>query len=334
MTRSPLGGGPGTCGWWSGRSAPSQAPAAPPARRTCTSGCRCAITRCSGSCGTGCRQTGASGMSEPNEVREKLLAEAAGLIGPDLPVGDPVNYLRSYYRHVDTADLTAAGSERAAAAAAGHAQCATNRPNGRALVSVQCGMPGTLLADRDVIDVVTDDMPFLIDTITMTLASQGIATELVIHPQLMVRRDVSGALREVLQVIEGPQPLNRPRIADTQGAPDEIAESWSHIEVTRLANGKAEAIKADLERALRDVRLAVEDIPKMKAMADRLAGQLATERDAEVEQLMRWLVDAHFTFLGYREYELVPADGTPALRGDSGGRPPGPALRGVPGTGL
>ena len=40
-----------------------------------------------------------------------------------------------------------------------------------------------------------------------------------------------------------------------------------------------------------------------------------------MEALLRWLADGHFTFLGYREYDLE--DG-----------PDGMALRAVPGTGL
>ena len=79
----------------------------------------------------------------------------------------------------------------------------------------------------------------------------------------------------------------------------------------------------------------------MRAMAVRLADQLASagaarvpraaddespepdqpESPAEIEELLRWLIDAHFTFLGYREYDLVDEES-------------GPALRGVPGTGL
>ncbi|HEX9034937.1 MAG TPA: NAD-glutamate dehydrogenase, partial [Streptosporangiaceae bacterium] len=255
----------------------------------------------------------------------------------------------------------------------------------------------TLLPGRDVIDVVTDDMPFLVDTITMTLAAYEVNAELVVHPQLVVRRDVTGSLREVLHTIEGARPTDGKWLQGTDGAADQIAESWSHIEVARLAEGKGDAIAADLEKALADVRMAVDDYPKMRATALHLADELAaaavgqttgtggtgaggpgtggtgtggsgtggtgtggpaasggpgrsgppgpigaasgsapgpgplsggwvipaspSESAAEIEMLLRWLVDAHFTFLGYREYDLVSeADGL--------------ALRGVPGTGL
>ncbi|HUD39705.1 MAG TPA: NAD-glutamate dehydrogenase [Streptosporangiaceae bacterium] len=276
-------------------------------------------------------------MSEhQGAAKQALLEQAAASITGIASVGDHLNYVRSYYRHVDPGDLTSAGARRVGEVAAEHAKLAANRPHGRALVRVRPGAEETLLASRDVIDVVTDDMPFLVDTITMTLAGHDVTPELVVHPQLLVRRDVSGVLHEVLQPIEGPRRVDRQQLAGAT-EPDQLAESWSHLEVSKLPAGKAEAIAAALERGLADVRMAVEDYPKMRAMAERLADQMAAAAGkaaasaadgddtpdslGEIEQLLRWLVDAHFTFLGYREYDLVA---------DSAGL----ALRGVPGTGL
>jgi glutamate dehydrogenase len=286
-------------------------------------------------------------MSEHQGAAKKaVLAEAAGNLAGIASVGDPLNYVRSYYRHVDASDLVAAGAGRAGQVAAEHARLAANRPQGRALVRVRTGGDATLLASRDVIDVVTDDMPFLVDTITMTLASHDVTPELVVHPQLLVRRDLMGVLHEVLQPVEGPRRVDRQHPLSLS-EPDQLTESWSHIEVAKLPAGKAEAIAEALERGLADVRMAVEDYPKMRATAVRLADQLAAEAEpagsapatageteadgssavdapestAAITELLRWLVDAHFTFLGYREYDLVA---------DSDGL----ALRGVPGTGL
>jgi glutamate dehydrogenase len=282
-------------------------------------------------------------MSEhQSAARRALITEAATELGGGAKVGDYEAYLTSYYRHVDASDLLGAGPRRVGLVAAEHARLAATRPQGRAVVRVRSGAEATLLPDRDVIDVVTDDMPFLVDTITMTLAGHGVTPELVVHPQLTVCRDVTGSLREVLRPAE--TTCSDDRTGD--GGSAVIPESWSHIEVARLPAGKASAIAADLEHALWDVRLAVEDYPKMRAMALRIADELAAaststpgapdgrgtpqsgagspqaaESPAEIEALLRWLTDSHFTFLGYRQYDLLhQADG--------------PALRGVPGTGL
>jgi glutamate dehydrogenase len=270
-------------------------------------------------------------------ARRALLTEAAAELGDGSRVGDYEAYLTCYYRHVDASDLLGAGPHRVGMVAAEHARLAAMRPQGRAVVRVRSGAEATLLPDRDVIDVVTDDMPFLVDTIRLTLAGHGVTTELVVHPQLTVCRDVTGSLREVLRPAETSSAADRAR-DDGSGV---MPESWSHIEVAKLPAGKATAIAADLEHALWDVRLAVEDYPKMRAKALRIADELAStgartvpggrqpgaaapptaDSPAEIVLLLRWLVDSHFTFLGYRQYDLVHETD-------------GPALRGVPGTGL
>jgi glutamate dehydrogenase len=163
------------------------------------------------------------------------------------------------------------------------------------------------------VDIVTDDMPFLVDSITMELTRHGLDSFHVIHPQLLVRRDITGTLWEVV----GP-------LQEGKRGHDEIAESWTHIEIETAAGVSLAGLEKDLQRVLLDVRAAVEDYPKMAEAAVRLADRLETEGPrppAETQALLRWLADNHFTFLGYREYDLV--DG-----------PQGMALVPVPGTGL
>src|SRR5262249_30064336 len=142
-------------------------------------------------------------------ARQALLTEAAAELGESTRVGDHESYLHCYYRHVDSSDLIAAGPRRVGSVAAAHATLAAARPQGRAVVDVRRGGESTLLPDRDVIDVVTDDMPFLVDTITMSLAAHGVVAELVVHPQLIVRRDVTGALREVISPADAARPGER-----------------------------------------------------------------------------------------------------------------------------
>src|SRR5262249_12897084 len=156
-------------------------------------------------------------------------------------------------------------------------------------------------------------MPSLVDSITMELTRHGLESFHVIHPQLLVRRDLTGTLWEVVG----------PPTEATHGH-DEIAESWTHIEIDTSAGVSLAELEKDLQRVLLDVRVAVEDYPKMTEAAVRLADRLATEgprAPAETQALLRWLADNHFTFLGYREYDLVEGD-------------QGMALVPAPGTGL
>ena len=130
----------------------------------------------------------------------------------------------------------------------------------------------------------------------------------MIHPQLYVRRTLTGELQEVLDLDD----------LTATPPPETELESWMHVEIDRETDEEdLEQITADLQRVLRDVREAVEDWPKMRTRALRIADELRDdppplpdEEVAEAEELMRWLADEHFTFLGYREYDLVPADET------------------------
>jgi glutamate dehydrogenase len=264
------------------------------------------------------------------EARDDQLAAAARCAGQVAGAGDLVPCLQAYYRHVADDDLTEAGPDRLAAVFERHAQLAAHRPQGRALVDVRPGGDVVLRPPADVVDIVTDDMPFLVDSITMELANHGLSARVIVHPQLRVRRDVTGALREIVGAVSGPAPA----IDDAVGASgeyghDELAESWAHIEIPPLAAGEAQALAADLERVLGDVRVAVEDYPRMRAKALWLADQVVVssgysadaESPDEIAALLRWLTDGRFTFLGYREYDLIQGED-------------GMALRAVPGTGL
>ncbi|MBV9836500.1 MAG: NAD-glutamate dehydrogenase, partial [Solirubrobacterales bacterium] len=165
------------------------------------------------------------------------------------------------------------------------------------------------------IEIVSDDMPFLVDSVTMELSRRGYGIDLVIHPVLQVRRDSGGRLTEVLE------PGN--------GARDAIAESVIHAEVIRQPDREQRIELGDaIERVLEQVSAAVADWQAMRGAALTLAAELSehpppVEEDErwEAESFLRWLTDDHFTFLGYREYELV-SDGEQA------------GLKAVPGSGL
>src|SRR5215472_5303645 len=315
------------CRWSSGRSGQSRVRVAPPGHPTCVSGCRCVTTRCCGSCGIACSGAAASAAGSRLGIEmvdvagaelASLLDKAAGLAqeqGATIAgVGDLRSFLDAYYRHMPVDELLAAGPARMAGVAAEHARLAASRPQGRALVQVSAGgMCSALEESRGSVVIVTDDMPFLVDSITMELTRHGLDSFHVIHPQLLVRRDITGTLWEVV----GP-------LTEARHGHDEIAESWTHIEIDTSSGVSLAELEQDLQRVLLDVRAAVEDYPKMTEAAVRLADKLETEGPrppAETQALLRWLADNHFTFLGYREYDLV--DG-----------PQGMALVPVTGTGL
>ncbi len=290
--------------------------------------------------------------STTDDAREALLALAdqawvddpaldPRALGGDGSTGDSVScYLRAYYERVATEDL--ASPPQLAEVAEAHARLGLRRPQGRALVQIRehldpAGRSGL------VVDIVTDDMPYLVDSVTTELNRHEAEIQLLVHPLLRVRRDVTGALRGVLGVCPpggdggtGSPPVSGGGLGGV--VPPEIEESWIHVELGPPRDRvSADQLAADLRHVLDDVRVAVEDQGRMASAARRLAGVLGADPnesgrdesgrdepdsdDAEYGELLRWLADGHFTFLGYREYDLVRTE-------------EGSGLRAVPGTGL
>ncbi len=267
-----------------------------------------------------------------DEAREALLAKAAQAWEHD-PALDPralgdgsgedgvLCYLRAYYQRVATEDL--APPSRLAAVAQAHARLGLSRPQGRALVQVREPADAQLHAvSRSglVVNIVIDDMAYLVDSVTTELNRHEAEIRLLVHPLLRVRRDVTGALRGILGVC-GDVSTGIPG----EPAADEITESWIHVELGPPRDKvTADQLAADLRHVLDDVRVAVEDQKRMgtaaRALADDLGGEPGSDQ-AEHGDLLRWLADGNFLFLGYREYDIVRTED-------------GAGLRAVPGTGL
>ncbi|MFI6506897.1 NAD-glutamate dehydrogenase [Streptosporangium sp. NPDC050855] len=256
-----------------------------------------------------------------DEAKDELLRSAAETCartpGSDhASVEEVLAFLRRYYRHVAPEDLLGREPAEVYGPALAQRRLAATRPQGRALVRASTPEPGEHGRDADisVVEIVTDDMPFLVDSVTMELDRHGIAVHLVVHPQMRVRRDMTGTLLD----------------GDRQDVTGQVlAESWMRLEIDRQSDPEVlRRIETDLQRVLEDVRNAVEDFTKMRAIALRTAEDVEAHPPpldpAGVEdslELMRWLADGHFTFLGYREYRLEESEG-------------GDRLHPLPGTGL
>ncbi|MGA5704066.1 NAD-glutamate dehydrogenase [Peterkaempfera bronchialis] len=257
-------------------------------------------------------------------------SQVGGAHGEGLGEGALTAYLHHYYLHTAPEDLVDRDPVDIYGAAASHYRLGLNRPQGTAEVRVHTPTveENGWSSGHTVVEVVTDDMPFLVDSVTNELSRQDRAIHVVIHPQMVVRRDITGKLLEVLDA----DPCVRSQPGDADLPADAVVESWMHIEVDRETDrDELRRIEADLRRVLNDVREVVEDWTKMRDSALRLADELSEQPPAglpaqeigEAWELLRWLADDHFTFLGYREYDLVESAG-------DGGE----ALRAVPGTGL
>ncbi len=153
--------------------------------------------------------------------------------------------------------------------------------------------------DHTVVQIVNDDMAFLVDSVSAALNQLDATIHVVVHPVIRVKRDKAGGLLKICQ--------NENPSVDTS------AESVIHIEINEHAGAdKLRSISKQLEYVLADVRNAVEDWRTMRvkvaeAIADLQPDEVPLSR-AEIDEtksFLRWIDDNHFTFLGYREYGIT-----------------------------
>jgi glutamate dehydrogenase len=217
-------------------------------------------------------------------------------------------FLQGYYANVDVEDLAVRDPLHLAGAALSHLRFAERRGRS-ALVRV---FNPTLrehgfTSPHTVIEMVNDDMPFLVDSINLALTQRALTLHFLAHPIFAVRRDRSGTLRGLHE--------------RGAAAGKERLESFQHIEVDRIVDHAAlDALRAQIENGMRDVRVACADWGKMQGALRLTAqnlGALGARVDPgdlrEAEELLEWMEHRHFTFIGYREYRLRGAKGRESL---------------------
>ncbi|QQM20132.1 NAD-glutamate dehydrogenase [Rhodococcus sp. P-2] len=166
------------------------------------------------------------------------------------------------------------------------------------------------------VQIVTDDMSLLVESVTAMLNRQGVGISQFAHPILTVDRDDSGNLMS---------------LGDSG-----IQESWMHVQLdSEVEDSALDAIEAHLGKVLADVRQVVGDTPDMKALQLRIADELASaaetasgritpEEFSDTARLLRWMADGNYAVLGYRRFEgtkdgsrTVAGSGLGVLRSDA-----------------
>ncbi|MFG1602580.1 NAD-glutamate dehydrogenase [Actinoplanes sp. NPDC049265] len=257
--------------------------------------------------GPGLAVTGRLGTSEDSELEEplpnaeRLVAAAVGLAGDDHVAAALVD---RFWRFAPDEELVGFTPDEMHAAATQHRELAAVRRPGELKLDIS---PPGREEPRTVVSIVTDDMPFLVDSVTALLAAHQLEVHLLVHPLIVVRRASLGELSQVEAEVEPDDAID-----------GDLVESWIRIEIDPVRDPEArEQLHNEVRRVLTDVRDAVEDWPKMRQRALVIADELAAARGSERKlpvpdkdvtdsvELLKWLAHDHFTFLGYREYELV-----------------------------
>lgn len=226
------------------------------------------------------------------------LSSAAWVAG--LPAelrGDLDSLEKAYFRHVDAADVDCVITGISQVFRK-HLELAMTRPSGRALVRVYSPEEGLGAA----VQLVSDDMPLLVESITSSLSRMGASVSEVIHPIFGVARDADGTLTDA-----------KPYGAAGNGG-FALRESWMHVQLHPSTTTEVlERIEAALPDVVADVRQVVDDTVAIKDTQNQLADDLDRAAAAGVgtfpavelsdcAELVRWLAEGNFTILGYARY--------------------------------
>ncbi len=231
-------------------------------------------------------------------VRQRLAGAEASLVS---------RFIRGMYRAVPPGDVVKQRPEHLYAAGLSLLAFARQRMPQQTLVRVY---RPTLdehgwQSRHTIVEVVTDDMPFLVDSLGARLQQLDAEVQLFVHPIFVVERSEQGELQDV-------------HLADFEQRAGQ--ESCMQIQVRAQPNDFFPRIEDSLRQVLADVRAAVEDFPAMRARSAELSRVLSSrdlatlESADEVVAFLDWLNADHFTYVGYRRYSQQRREGGPVLQ--------------------
>jgi len=237
-----------------------------------------------------------------DELKERIIQQAVDIGRQKLSAGQQVlaeRLIRAAYANVAPEDVLKRDPETLFGGAASLLDFMTERKPGQPKLRVYLPRydDAGWETEHGVIEIVNDDMPFLVDSLSAALQKHDIDIHLLVHPVLSVSRDAQGRLTS---------------IAEKRGEKDHHLESVMHVQIDRLAAATdADKLAAELLAVFADVRAAVDDWAPMKKSALAVIEELKSAQVpdgagdvAETREFLKWLCDDNFTFLGVRALDF------------------------------
>lgn len=205
--------------------------------------------------------------------------------------------LEAYYENADFVDLAQYSAADLAAAADSHCRLACSvRQKGQTLVRILPPSGTNAFPMQDtVVEVVTDDMPFLVDSISILLNREGLALNAIVHPIFRIRRDADGNAVEMHRANDGYQNLP--------------LESLLSLRLKNPNPAQLNELPNKIINLINEIRTVVSSEHKLRGQL-LLVNQMVLNdgrgsEDAETVAFLSWLADNHFLLMGFCEYDLV-----------------------------
>lgn len=218
------------------------------------------------------------------------------------PAGNPLaDFVMAYFENADPDEIQARGPATLFAIANAHWRLA-DTPCAPQSARIRVFNPTLaedgFVSEHTAIQIVQDDMPFLVDSVTMAVNRSGRTAHWIVHPLLSVQRDDKGHLVKASS-------------ASHNGEPASPMASFILVECDRIVSeADRAALASELARILGDVRAVVQDWKPMLGRLQTVIEASARSSPPSVNlqegiEFLRWLEAKHFTFLGTRDYDVV-----------------------------
>lgn len=244
-------------------------------------------------------------QSSQETNRQHILNDVAESIMQKVPVAlqeSAAIFAKIYYANVAIEDLTEVSREFLESSLLAMWEFALKHTPGTTKIRVYSEKQNQKAHpySQTIVEMINDNMPFLVDSVTGAINSLGYSTHLVIHPVMKIERDDAHHLKEVFPYTPGEQ--------------NGRYESLIHCEILgAFSPEKLKVLEQEVIRVLQDVKAAVEDWGAMRQRLQTIIKDLknnpplvSQEEQEETIAFLEWIEDNHFTFLGFCEYALVP----------------------------
>ena len=250
--------------------------------------------------------------TDDEHVADQLVNRAASTLDRE-GGGVRAAFLKHLFAHAAPEDLVDYQPAELASLAASAYEFILSRVPGESAIRVydpDTPRDGDRVKSISVIEVVNNDMPFLVDSVMAEITARHLAVRLVVHPIFAVTRDASGKIA---------------RLDPVDPAKETPRESFMHIHVDRVSDHDRKTIVHGLKQVLADVTVAVQDWRPMLARVGEVLAELKAappplpgDEVPQAEQFLEWLIGNNFTFLGVREYRADPKSGKTTIIPGSG----------------